>query len=483
MEAAAVWIGSLINMAIPALIFLFLNDRIFLSKYSKRTDPKSKKVYHRKLLRLIPYSPLGLLVTLAIVLFIFETVLSSFLIALGVTDFHDDNTIVPEFSPVYGILIDTDLLGTSNFTMLIMLIMIFLISIPVLLFVIRSYCKLVGCSHELGVFVYMAVLYMYVTSVLITLPLGEDHPTFSSLLSTGSFIVMLLIFYIPSADKIEFMRKNEHSGLLAQINTLPIINFILLVILLGFEAMLDSCGYLDIGYYFIILAFAIILYAASQMAYNILFRHIEERTEIEILSKQSLETQEQVTLAFAEITEAKSGQTGKHVKRVSEYSRAIAQAMGLDHDQVENIRIGSMMHDIGKLLIPPEILEKGGSLTDEEFAVIKTHVNIGENLLHNAPGEIMAVARVIAQQHHEWWNGKGYLGMKGEEIDLSARITAVADVYDALTSNRSYKKAWKGEEAFRIIKEESGEHFDPQVVKVFEENFDKIKEIQAQYKD
>ncbi len=483
MESVISWISPLINMSIPALIFLFLNDRIFLSKYSTRTDAKSKSIYKRKLLRLIPYSPLGLFIILAAVLFLFETILSSFLLALNVIEFSDNSTIVPKFSPIYGILIDTDMLGSSNISMLLMLVIIFIISIPVLLLVIKDYCKLVGCSHELGVFVYMAVLYMYITSVIITIPLGDRYLGLSGLLSTGSFIIMLLIFYIPSAEKIEFMRKNEKSGLLSQINTLPIINFILLVILLGFEVMLQANDSLDIGYYFIILAFAVILYAASQIAYNILFRHIEERTEIEVLSKQSLETQEQVTLAFAEITEAKSGQTGKHVKRVSEYSKIIAEEMGLEHDRVENIRIASMMHDIGKLLIPPEILEKGGSLTDEEFAVIKTHVNIGESLLHNAPGEIMSVARLIAWQHHEWWNGRGYLGMKGEEIDLAARITAIADVYDALTSNRSYKKAWKSEEALAIIQKESGEHFDPDIVKIFEENFDKIKEVQSHYKD
>jgi HD-GYP domain-containing protein (c-di-GMP phosphodiesterase class II) len=279
------------------------------------------------------------------------------------------------------------------------------------------------------------------------------------------------------------MRKNENSQLIRQINTLPIINFFLQVILLGLEIMLQANGYMDLAYYLLILAFTLILYISAQLAYSILLRHIEERNEIEELSKESLAAQEQVTLAFAEITEAKSGQTGQHIKRVSEYSRVLAEGLGYEPHDVETIRIASMMHDVGKLLISPEILEKCGRLTDEEFEIMKTHVTIGENLLHNAPGEIMRVARVIAQQHHEKWNGMGYLGMKGEEIDRSARITAVADVYDALTSNRSYKKAWYSEQAFEMIKNERGEHFDPEVVDVFINRFDEFKAIQEKYAD
>jgi HD-GYP domain-containing protein (c-di-GMP phosphodiesterase class II) len=409
-------------------------------------------------------------------------VLSAFLIALGMMEFSEDTEIIPKITS-HGIGIETSNLANSNDILLLKLIFSAIVAVPVLVLVIRSYRKIVGCSNGLAIFVYMAVLYMYVTGTLITMPISEISPTLESLISSGSFIVMLLIFYQHAADKIEFMRENEDSELLRQINTLPIINFILLVILLGLEIMIESNGYMDLGYYAIILAFAVILYAAAQLAYNILFRHIEERNEIEQLSKESLASQEQVTLAFAEITEAKSGQTGQHIKRVSEYSKILAKGMGMSPNEVETIRIASMMHDIGKLLIPPEVLEKSGCLTNEEFEIIKTHVTIGENLLHNAPGEIMQVARVIAWQHHEKWNGTGYLGMKGEEIDISARITAVADVYDALTSNRSYKKAWYSGQAYEMIVNEKGEHFDPDVVDVFVENFDEIKAIQEQYSD
>lgn len=195
------------------------------------------------------------------------------------------------------------------------------------------------------------------------------------------------------------------------------------------------------------------------------------------LSRDIISTQEQVILAFAEISESKSGQTGRHVKRVSEYSRVIAEGMGLSHDEVETVRIASMMHDIGKLLIPLEILEKPGKLTPEEFDVIKTHVTIGEGMLKNAPGEIMEYAKIIVLEHHERWDGTGYLGKKGNDISLIARIVAVADVFDALVSKRSYKLPWTVEEAFNQIIEDRGTHFAPGVVDAFIRNFAEIKQV------
>jgi HD-GYP domain-containing protein (c-di-GMP phosphodiesterase class II) len=294
---------------------------------------------------------------------------------------------------------------------------------------------------------------------------------------------MLLIFYLPAMKNIQIMRQDDNTKMLSHTNTLPIINFILLTMLLGLEFMLDINHYLDYTYYAMILAFSILLYSSTQLSYNVLFLHIEETARIKQLSREAIDAEEEIVLAFAEITEAKSGQTGQHVKRVSEYTRVIAEAMGMDYKTVNLMRVASMMHDVGKLMIPPEILEKPGRLTDEEFEIMKNHVVIGESLLHNAPGEIMSMARVIAQQHHEWINGKGYLGMTGDEIELPAKICAVADVYDALTSARSYKKAWTAEEAYNIITEESGTHFDPEVVEAFKEHFEEIKEVQELYRD
>ena len=201
------------------------------------------------------------------------------------------------------------------------------------------------------------------------------------------------------------------------------------------------------------------------------------------LSSRLIDTQEQLILSFAELTESKSGQTGKHVKRVSEYSRVLGEALGMDSDEVEVLRMASMMHDIGKLVIPASILEKPGKLTFEEFEVIKTHVTEGERLLHNSPGEIMRAARLIALEHHEKWNGKGYLGKKGTEIDYNSTIVAVADVYDALVSKRSYKEPMQHEEAYKIILNDRGEHFSPEVVDAFAANYDKILDVLKKHPD
>lgn len=196
-----------------------------------------------------------------------------------------------------------------------------------------------------------------------------------------------------------------------------------------------------------------------------------------------LKTQEQLILSFAEITESKSGQTGKHVKRVSEYSKVLGKSLGLSDEDVEVLRIASMMHDVGKLSIPAQILEKPGKLTPEEFDVIKTHVTEGERLMHNSPGKVMDRAKTIALEHHEKWDGTGYLGIKDEKIDFFSRIVAVADVYDALVSKRSYKEAMDEKEAYKIIVGDKGKHFDPKVVDAFVANYDKILDVLKSHPD
>ena len=206
--------------------------------------------------------------------------------------------------------------------------------------------------------------------------------------------------------------------------------------------------------------------------------YIQERAD------ETNRIQEEMIISFAEITENKSGQTGQHIRRVSEYSRIIAAQLGLDLDQVENIRIASTMHDVGKLLIPSEILEKPGKLTDEEYATIKTHTTMGGQLLENVEGEEMQLSRTIALQHHERPDGKGYpKSLTGDDISLEGKIVAVADVYDALTSKRSYKNAWKEEDAYQEILKGRGTQFDPKVVDAFAAAHDQILAVQAKYRD
>ena len=187
--------------------------------------------------------------------------------------------------------------------------------------------------------------------------------------------------------------------------------------------------------------------------------------------------------SFAEISESKSKFTGEHIKRVAEYMRVLGKASGFDDDYLEKLCTASMMHDIGKLMISEEILDKPDKLTDEEYQIMKNHVLYGEALLEKCPGEMMHLACILAKEHHERWDGTGYLGMKGEEIAYISRLMAVCDVFDALTSDRYYKKRWSLEDTFDEIIRLSGKSFDPKVVKLFIEHFDEFKAIHNKIPD
>lgn len=187
--------------------------------------------------------------------------------------------------------------------------------------------------------------------------------------------------------------------------------------------------------------------------------------------------------SFAEISESKSKFTGEHIKRVAEYMRVLGKASGFDDEYVDKLCTASMMHDIGKLMISEEILDKPDKLTDEEYQIMKNHVLYGEALLEKCPGEMMHLACVLAKEHHERWDGSGYLGMKGEEIAYISRLMAVCDVFDALTSDRYYKKGWSLEDTFDEIIRLSGKHFDPKVVKLFIQHFDEFKAIYRKIPD
>lgn len=200
--------------------------------------------------------------------------------------------------------------------------------------------------------------------------------------------------------------------------------------------------------------------------------------EAALLSIEIDETQKEIIFTMGEIAESRSKETGNHVKRVAEYSKLLALKYGLSEEEAELLRIASPMHDIGKIAIPDTILTKNGKLTDEEFETMKTHTEIGYQLLKNSKRRILKAAAIIAHQHHEKWNGKGYpLGLKGEEIHLYARITAVADVFDALGTERVYKKAWDMERILDLFRQERGQHFDPDLVDLLIESIDEILEI------
>ncbi|NLI93258.1 MAG: HD domain-containing protein [Peptococcaceae bacterium] len=150
----------------------------------------------------------------------------------------------------------------------------------------------------------------------------------------------------------------------------------------------------------------------------------------------------------------------------------------------ELLKMASPMHDIGKVGIPDSILTKPGKLTEEEFTLMKTHTEIGFNLLKSSQRKIIRAASIISHQHHEKWNGKGYpLGLKEEEIHIFGRITAVTDVFDALASDRCYKKAWELDRIINLFKEERGKQFDPHLIDVFLECLDEMLIIKDTYTD
>ncbi len=187
---------------------------------------------------------------------------------------------------------------------------------------------------------------------------------------------------------------------------------------------------------------------------------------------------------FATISEAKSGETGHHIRRVSEYTAILAKDLISNDTDLMYVKVASMMHDIGKLMIPNEIIEKPGKLTPEEFDQVKAHSTYGDSLLSHGEGEIMAIARTIAYEHHERWDGKGYpRGLKGDEISIYAQIVSVADVYDALTSKRSYKEAWSPMDAKIEITRQRGYQFSPIVVDIFNTRYKEIEKIRQLYAD
>lgn len=211
---------------------------------------------------------------------------------------------------------------------------------------------------------------------------------------------------------------------------------------------------------------------------NDLSRSIENLIDDKVkLTEEVRKSQYEVLSSLASIVENKSGQTAAHVERVSQCVRLIASELGYSGQELEYVSIAAMLHDVGKIFVPAEILDKPGKLTPEEFDVVKRHTSDGEKLLRNAPGTIMKYARTIALEHHEKWDGTGYMGLRGSDIHVEARITAIADVFDALMSRRSYKEAFSAEKTFKIITEESGKHFDPMIVEVFKRCFARLCQI------
>jgi putative two-component system response regulator len=193
-----------------------------------------------------------------------------------------------------------------------------------------------------------------------------------------------------------------------------------------------------------------------------------------------LETVERLAI----LAEYKDKVTGRHIQRMSEYSAVIARGLKLPPSEVELILHASRMHDVGKIAMPDAILRKPSELDPQEWKVMRQHSAIGSRILENSTSQILQAGKVIALHHHERWDGGGYpAGLSGNAIPLWGRICAVADVFDAVTSERPYKPAFPNDEALQLLREGKGKHFDPRVVDVFFDCLQEILVIQAKYKD
>jgi len=200
-----------------------------------------------------------------------------------------------------------------------------------------------------------------------------------------------------------------------------------------------------------------------------------------ILNKEIEDSQKEIIYTLGEIAEARSKETGCHVKRVSEYCRLLGQKYGLRPGQLEILRLSSPMHDVGKVAIPDSILNNPGSLTDDEFETMKNHTEIGFGMLGSSNRDIMKAAAVIAVQHHEKYDGSGYpVGLQGEDIHIFARIVTLADVFDALCSDRVYRKAYGMKSIQEYLRKERGSHFDPHLVDLFLGNLDEFLLLREQ---
>jgi putative two-component system response regulator len=209
---------------------------------------------------------------------------------------------------------------------------------------------------------------------------------------------------------------------------------------------------------------------------RLLEQRVRERTQ-ELAS-----TQLEIVRRLGRAAEYRDNETGLHIIRMSKFSELLGHAAGMNEAECEMLLHASPMHDIGKIGIPDRILLKPGKFEPDEWTIMKTHTTIGAELLSGHASTLMQMASVIALTHHEKWDGSGYpYGVSGEDIPLMGRIVALCDVFDALTSERPYKKAWSIDEALAYIQENAGKHFDPRLVALFQEVFSDILRIREKY--
>ncbi|MFP4477335.1 MAG: DUF3369 domain-containing protein [Desulfatibacillaceae bacterium] len=202
------------------------------------------------------------------------------------------------------------------------------------------------------------------------------------------------------------------------------------------------------------------------------------------LNRELMETHREMIMTLGEVLENRSFEIRNHTRRVAEASYLLARLIGMEEPEAEILKLASPMHDLGKVGVPDAVLLKPGSLTAQEFEMIKAHTTTGWEILRNSTRDLNRAAAIVALQHHERWDGQGYpKGLAGEDIHIYGRITCITDVFDALTHRRVYKPAWDGQRVTELIREQRGKYFDPALVDVFLENLDAFFQINEQFPD
>ena len=201
-------------------------------------------------------------------------------------------------------------------------------------------------------------------------------------------------------------------------------------------------------------------------------------------TREVRDREKETLMRLARAGEFRDEETGYHLVRMARYSRLIADTIGLERDEAESIELAAPLHDIGKIGIPDQILLKSGRLDDAESRIMRRHPIIGHEILKGSASKYVRMGSLIALGHHEKYDGSGYPnGLVGDHIALCARVVAVADVYDALTSIRPYKQAWSADQAFEFLGAQRGRHFDPQLVDAFSGVRDAVARIQDELRD
>jgi HD superfamily phosphodiesterase len=293
--------------------------------------------------------------------------------------------------------------------------------------------------------------------------------------NTVYILYLILLFLIPYFSYVlikAILQKQEGSRVVGA----------LFVVLIG-TVINDLLNNEQIIHTMLLLPLGLVAFCGAQ-SYLVYKKYSKAFKDVEVLSNQLEITQKEIVFRLGEITETRSKETGNHVRRVAEYSQLLGLKYGLSSDEIELLKLASPLHDIGKIAIPDTILNKPGKLTSEEFDRIKTHTEIGYQMLKHSNTKLMETAAIIAYTHHEKYDGTGYpRGLKETEIPIYGRITAVADVFDALISERVYKKPWEIKDIIEYFTREKGKHFDPFLTEILLNNVDEFLTIKDRFKD